>query len=549
MLTPPEPEPAASAGPAIRPPVTRNGVQLTLTALFGVVAVVLSVWRLDLEPAELTDAFGDLGRLLKRMWPPVFDDPGRIAELALETLLIALIGTVFAAVLSAPLALLAARNTAPNRAVQAVARGIITFCRAVPDLVFAVLFVRAMGIGVLPGIMALAVHSVGMLGKLFADAIEESSPDPREAVRSTGAGPLRELVSGVLPQVVPSWIATFIYRIDINLRTSVVLGYVGAGGIGFALKDSLSGLVYDKALGLVTAILVIIIAMELLSVVLRRVLLSPPRGDRTGRTAPRDPVKVSAPWTNERITRAVSSTLLAATFVYGFVLLKVDLRELLTSIGDIFQVGTRLIPPNFTLAGWKLFGAVVETVAIGVVATAVGFVLSIPFGLLSARTVSPNRVVYAVARTLIVVIRAIPELILAVVFVVAFGLGPLAGACALAIASIGFLGKLVADAAEEIDLGPVEAVRAVGGGWWAQLFSAVLPQLVPALIGNTLYMLDVNIRHSTILGIVGAGGVGFLLFESIRTVNYEFAGGIILIVFVIVFAVERLSGWIRSKVI
>ncbi|MBL7495018.1 phosphonate ABC transporter, permease protein PhnE [Frankia sp. CNm7] len=548
-MTPPEPEPAASAGPAIRPPVTRNGVQLTLTALFGVVAVVLSVWRLDLEPAELTDAFGDLGRLLKRMWPPVFDDPGRIAELALETLLIALIGTVFAAVLSAPLALLAARNTAPNRAVQAVARGIITFCRAVPDLVFAVLFVRAMGIGVLPGIMALAVHSVGMLGKLFADAIEESSPDPREAVRSTGAGPLRELVSGVLPQVVPSWIATFIYRIDINLRTSVVLGYVGAGGIGFALKDSLSGLVYDKALGLVTAILVIIIAMELLSVVLRRVLLSPPRGDRTGRTAPRDPVKVSAPWTNERITRAVSSTLLAATFVYGFVLLKVDLRELLTSIGDIFQVGTRLIPPNFTLAGWKLFGAVVETVAIGVVATAVGFVLSIPFGLLSARTVSPNRVVYAVARTLIVVIRAIPELILAVVFVVAFGLGPLAGACALAIASIGFLGKLVADAAEEIDLGPVEAVRAVGGGWWAQLFSAVLPQLVPALIGNTLYMLDVNIRHSTILGIVGAGGVGFLLFESIRTVNYEFAGGIILIVFVIVFAVERLSGWIRSKVI
>ncbi|MBL7633003.1 phosphonate ABC transporter, permease protein PhnE [Frankia sp. CN6] len=524
-------------------------MQLTLTALFGVVAVVLSVWRLDLEPAELTDAFGDLGRLLKRMWPPVFDDPGRIAELALETLLIALIGTVFAAVLSAPLALLAARNTAPNRAVQAVARGIITFCRAVPDLVFAVLFVRAMGIGVLPGIMALAVHSVGMLGKLFADAIEESSPDPREAVRSTGAGPLRELVSGVLPQVVPSWIATFIYRIDINLRTSVVLGYVGAGGIGFALKDSLSGLVYDKALGLVTAILVIIIAMELLSVVLRRVLLSPPRGDRTGRTAPRDPVKVSAPWTNERITRAVSSTLLAATFVYGFVLLKVDLRELLTSIGDIFQVGTRLIPPNFTLAGWKLFGAVVETVAIGVVATAVGFVLSIPFGLLSARTVSPNRVVYAVARTLIVVIRAIPELILAVVFVVAFGLGPLAGACALAIASIGFLGKLVADAAEEIDLGPVEAVRAVGGGWWAQLFSAVLPQLVPALIGNTLYMLDVNIRHSTILGIVGAGGVGFLLFESIRTVNYEFAGGIILIVFVIVFAVERLSGWIRSKVI
>lgn len=302
----------------------------------------------------------------------------------------------------------------------------ITFCRAVPDLVFAVLLVRAMGIGVLPGVLALALHSIGMVAKLFADAIEQTATGPREAVRSTGAGPLRELVSGVLPQVIPSWIST--------------------------------------------------------------------------------------------------------------------------SLGALVEVADRMLPPDFSLVGMRLVEAVLETLAIGLVATAIGVVLSVPLGLLAARNVAPHPAVYWCARSLVVGIRAIPELILAVVFVAAIGLGPIAGVCALGLGSIGFLGKLLADAAEEIDPGPREAIRAAGGGWWQELFSAVIPQALPAMIGSGLYLLDVNIRTSTILGIVGAGGVGFLLFEAVRTLNFEFAGAIVLIIFLVVLVIERLSGWVRSQV-
>src|SRR5690606_3094098 len=143
----------------------------------------------------------------------------------------------------------------------------------------------------------------------------------------------------------------------------------------------------------------------------------------------------------------------------------------------------------------------------------------------------------------------VPELILAVIFVAALGLGPVAGTCALAIGSIGLLAKLVADAVEEIDPGPVEAVRAVGGGWWKTLFAAVIPQAVPAMTGSTLYLLDVNIRTSTILGIVGAGGIGYLLFESIRTLNFDVAGAIVIVVFAIVYAIEGVSGWIRARLV
>ncbi|MBX9921522.1 MAG: ABC transporter permease subunit, partial [Mycolicibacterium frederiksbergense] len=153
------------------------------------------------------------------------------------------------------------------------------------------------------------------------------------------------------------------------------------------------------------------------------------------------------------------------------------------------------------------------------------------------------------ARGWILAVRAVPELILAVVFVAALGLGPIAGTCALAIGSVGFLAKLVADAVEEIDPGPMEAVRSVGGGWWKTLFSAVIPQSMPALVGSSLYLFDVNIRTSTVLGIVGAGGVGFLLFESIRTLNFDVAGAIVIIIFVIVYSIERLSGWIRSRLV
>ncbi|MGW4364703.1 phosphonate ABC transporter, permease protein PhnE [Nocardia takedensis] len=499
----------------------------------AVLATLISAWSIEFAPAALLEGLDSVGRLLERMFPPRLDEPGRIAVLALETLLMAVLGTVLAAIASVPLAFLAARNTTPHPAVYAVARGVITFCRAMPDLLFAVLFVRALGIGVLPGILALALHSIGMLGKLFADAIERTDAGPREAVCSVGGGYLRELINGVLPQAIPSWIGTFVYRVDINLRISVVLGFVGAGGIGFALQDALRGLIYPDALGIVGVILVLIAAMELLAIGVRRVLLTPSRAD------PR--------W--DRAARPACAALLIGTTVAALWRLEISPLSLLTWVGPSLEVFTRMVPPDFDALGADLFTAAGETVAIGVVATALGAVLSLPVGILAARNVTPHVVVYWLARAWVLVVRAVPELILAVIFVVALGLGPIAGACALGVGSIGFLAKLVADAVEEIDPGPMEAVRAVGGGWWKTLAAAVLPQAMPAIVGSTLYLLDVNIRTSTVLGIVGAGGVGFLLFESIRTLNFEVAGAIVAVIFVIVYAIERVSGWIRSLLV
>ncbi|WP_374613612.1 phosphonate ABC transporter, permease protein PhnE [Gordonia sp. (in: high G+C Gram-positive bacteria)] len=521
------------ADPSARKRPGWNRAVLPGIAVGGLVATLICAWWIDFAPGTLIYGIEDIVALIERMLPPRLGDPGRISVLALETLLMAVLGTVLAAIASVPLAFLAARNTSPHPAVQAVARAIITFCRAMPDLLFAVLFVRALGIGVLPGILALALHSIGMLGKLFADAIEQVDEGPREAVRSTGVGYVREMVNAVVPQCVPAWIGAFVYRIDINLRMSVVLGFVGAGGIGFALQDALRGLIYPRALGIVLVILVIIAAMELLAIGIRRVLLTP------------SPMRPGL----ERAVRTGFGLLVVAATVAAMVVLEITPWALIAWIPPAVEVFGRMIPPDFSTLGADLFDAAFQTVAIGVVSTAIGAVLFIPVGILAARNVTPHTAVYWGARAWILVVRAVPELILAVVFVAALGLGPVAGTCALAIGSIGLLAKLVADSVEEIDPGPVESARSVGCGWWKTLFAVVIPQAMPSIVGSGLYLLDVNIRTSTVLGIVGAGGIGFLLFESIRTLDFEVAGAIVLIIFVIVYTIERLSGWIRSRLV
>lgn len=541
-------ETAASSHKAfLLPPVTRERTTLWIMLASLIPLTLWGAGHIEFDLRALGSGFNDVANLLARMLPPEVSDPPRVFDLLLETLMMALLGTVLATLISIPLAFCAAANTTPHPLVHRAARMIITMCRAIPDLVFAVLFVRALGIGIMPGILALGLHSVGMMAKLFADAIESSESGPREAVRATGAGRMGELLMGVLPQVVPSWIGTFIYRIDINLRTSVVLGFVGAGGIGFALQDSLRGLMYENAMGIVLIILLVIAAMEILSIGLRRTLLNPSFSGPAPRAIGPDSA-IRPPWNRERIMRTAAGSAVVVAVFCSMAALRINPLTPLLNMGEIAAVFGKLLPPSIDGVEVLLIQAAIETLAIGLVATVIGAVLAVPVGVLAASNISPSAPVYFAARTLVLVVRAIPELILAVVFVAAIGLGPMAGAMALAVGTIGFLGKLVADSIEEIPLGPLEAVRAVGGGWWDQLLNAVIPQTMPQLVGHLMYMLDVNIRTSTVLGIVGAGGIGFLLMESVRTLNFNVAGTIILLIFAIVFIIERLSAWIRKHV-
>src|SRR5262249_55212405 len=153
--------------------------------------------------------------------------------------LMAVAATAISALMAFPLALLAARNTTPHPAVSFVARLLIVVFRAMPGLVLALIFWSALGNGTLPGTLGLGLHSIGMVGKLLADAVEESDPGPAEALRAAGAGRLQIALGAVVPQVIPGFASTLLYRLEINMRDSAVVGLVGGAGVGFFLQSAL----------------------------------------------------------------------------------------------------------------------------------------------------------------------------------------------------------------------------------------------------------------------------------------------------------------------
>ncbi|HSL57851.1 MAG TPA: phosphonate ABC transporter, permease protein PhnE [Acidimicrobiales bacterium] len=615
-------EPAAPTRPGeldldtvpLRPPWPWRRVVL---AAIAVTLVALTWWgfgRTGFSIGAVIDGWADMRRLIDRMLPIRFDDLDRTVELAIETFFIAFVGTALAITLSIPIAFMAARNTTVHRFAFGTARGFIVMMRAIPDLVFALIFVRAIGLGgvggIVAGILAIGLNSIGMVGKLYADAIEQIDEGPREAVLSTGATRNQAIVTGALPQVLPAFIGVGLYRLDINFRTSTVLGYVGAGGIGQLLQLYLSGLRYDRALGVTVVIVVLVLAVEFLSAAVRKSILGgvdpyaerrltrrlgrgirrvlgrgrvdevpiPVVGaapahhhsdevelvdpeaarlldlsDRVDPNAavplPFDRETLRPPWTPQRRRMAFYSGLALVTLVVSFWSTGVKPWDLLTSFGDILSVSTRLIPTSFDWFTPDLRAGLIETLAMALVSTFIGLTMAIPLAFLAARNVAPARWIYAAARTIVVVVRAIPELILAVLFVAALGLGPFPGVLALSIGTIGFATKLFADSIEEVRQGPRDAIDATGATRLQESFTGVLPQAMPAIIGTSLYILDINIRASTILGIVGAGGIGFYLIQATRTLNWETVGGIILMVFVTVYLIERLSGWVRKQLI
>lgn len=245
----------------------RGGI--TLVLLFVVVQALIVV---EARPQDLITGVHGMADIVRRAMPPDVQKFGSELWPALETIDIAIFGTIAGVVLAIPLAVLAAANVCPSRPVYFVARAVIGFARAVPDLVWALFFVTAVGLGPFPGGLALAVHSVGMLGRLFAETIEQMDMAPIDALALTGARRLQIFTHGVVPSVLPSLLGIALYRLDENIRSSLVLGFVGAGGIGFRLLTAMNLFQYREVSLLLIITFVIVLTAERLSAVLREKL-------------------------------------------------------------------------------------------------------------------------------------------------------------------------------------------------------------------------------------------------------------------------------------
>ena len=233
------------------------------------IAAAWSVSALDIEWAFFADAHEQAADLISRMWPPRWTYLPRIVQPLIETLHIATLGTMIAIVFALPVAFLAARNTTYNQATWLIGRAMLVMSRSINTVIWGLLFVAIFGPGPVAGICAVAARSIGFIAKLVAEAIEEVDAGQIEAVESTGASTLQVYGVAILPQILPVLIGTSIYRWDINVRESSVLGFVGAGGIGLLLYASINQFAWSQAIVILIAILGIVIISEALSAYVR----------------------------------------------------------------------------------------------------------------------------------------------------------------------------------------------------------------------------------------------------------------------------------------
>jgi len=205
----------------------------------------------------------------------------------------------------------------------------------------------------------------------------------------------------------------------------------------------------------------------------------------------------------------------------------------------------RMIPPDFSR--WELLSSgILESLEMALAASFAGMLIAIPIGLCAASNLAP-RPVYLVARGIIVLTRTFHEVIIAILFVKIFGFGPLAGVLTLIVASVSFVAKMLAEDIENMSPGQLEAIRATGASFPKMLIYGIAPQIMPRYLGVSIYRLDANIRHSTVVGIVGAGGIGQTLSATFSRYDYDFSLAILLCIIALVFIGEFFSNWVRGR--
>ena len=512
--------------PASHDPASRS-------RLIGTLAALVILWPLfqaaEVKPGVLFDA-GNLkviGHFLAGFLPPESGPEflGFLGKAVLETLAIATAGLALAFSLAVPLAYLASTAGRERPALNPLTRSLLTLLRGIPELVWALLFVRVFGLGPAAGVLALGLTYGGMLGKVYAEILESVDAAPAKALRHSGASRPLAILYGLLPQAAKELASYTVYRWECAIRASVVMGFVGAGGLGQLMDQAMKMLNGGEAASILLAFMVLVFAADALSGWLRRALDTPPA------THP-SPFG----WRSQLLMAAASIGIIAS---YRF--LDLGFGELLSadaarSMGE-FVSG--FFPPDVS-PEWlgKVGKGIWETLAISIVGTLLAAVAGLLLALPAPR---------APFNFLLNTLRSVPELVWATITALAVGLGPFAGALALALHTAGVLGRLYAEALANAPRLPTRALQQSGAGSGMAFLYGTLPGAAPQLIAYTLYRWEMNIRMAAILGFVGAGGLGQLLYFELSLFHYAQASTVIIAMLALSIAVDQASAWLRQR--
>ncbi|HEY0759115.1 MAG TPA: ABC transporter permease subunit [Acidisarcina sp.] len=532
-----------------------------------IVLVVLAGWNahVDLRLLVSHQMWTSIADLLVRLFPPdlSFSFLKVALRATLTTAATAVVATVLSASLAMPLGVLASGRLWRNgiaddqggpsilKALSWMTLHVMGVIRSVPDLVWALLFVAGLGLGPLPGTLALVISYTALLGRVYADIFDEADVRPLEALRGLGATRLQMLLFGILPQSRALLTSYTLYSFECCVRSAAVLGFVGAGGLGYEISLSSRLFEFSQVLTLIGCFVLLLFLVDLLSRAMRGRIVTP---SETGvRASKRGDVFKRPLVSRSFIGVALLGVLFASLPVAG---LRWDNFAASDTIPNLARFARSLFRPEWSPAFLREVGVLaLQTISISVLGTVTGAVLGLMLAfpatrLRSARHESLERswllrmrgeVVFWLARLVSNLLRATPELVWVLVCVIAVGFGPFAGAIALGLHTGGVLGKLFAETMEESPQEQVEALLAFGATPLQCMFWALLPQSWPMMRRYILLRWDMNLRAATILGLVGGGGLGQALYNDVQLGDYGKVSTLIAAVIVLVVASDWLS--------
>jgi phosphonate transport system permease protein len=469
-----------------------------------------------------------------------------VAGKMVETIAIGLMATLFSTVLALPLSFLAAHNVMSRvpggPAVYYVMRTILNVVRAVDTVVWGLIVIVWVGLGSFAGVIALTIHSVAALGKLYSEEIEHIDPGPVEALTATGANLVQTIRYGIIPQIIPPFLAYTLLRWDINMRSATVIGFVAGGGIGFFVVETIRAGGYQQYATALWAVAVVIILVDAISARWReRILRDQPR-EETKRTA------------LNTLRRVVYILLLAAAFIYCWGVTEIDLRDLFQPAPTFLRLVSDFVRIDLTPEVLQVvIQQMLVTIFQALLATTFGALVALPFSFLAAKNLTGRSCVliwlYYASRAIFNVLRSIEALLYVAIFIFWVGIGPFAGMMALAVTTFALIGKLFSEAIENIESGPIEAVTATGANPLQVINYAILPQIVPPFVSYLIYQWDINIRMATIIGFAGGGGIGLTLSTYFGSLQYHKAGTVVAIIVIVVALMDFASARLREKLV
>lgn len=516
--------------------IRKQRALMALKIAMGLMALIGLSFGVSLNPLRFVQGLPSMLDLVKRMLSPNWSYVTSVMPVMVETLQMAFIASCMGSVIAIPLALLSSSNVAPSQKLSSLLNACFALLRTIPSLVWAILLVSIFGLGKFSGILALAMTSILMSQRLLRESIEGVNDNQLNAGISVGASIIQVLRYSVFPIILPAIVSTFFMTLETNMRHATVLGFVGAGGIGQLMWRDLNHLRYDNIATLVFMLFICVLMIDTMSFLIRRYSSKPRQMYQS--------VKGHFCYSLFKMMLVIS----------GSVMLYMLLRQALSISPERFMLGleqsgqmlSRML--RLDVSYWpQVFIGLLESLVIALFATCVGGIVTLLVTYVTAYNASPNRYVSFLMKACVNALRTFPPIVLAIIFFRGVGPGPMAGALALSVYTVGVLTKLYAETIEHVPVNLENSLRVTGASSVSMYVHGLYPHTRAHFFSLMLYRLESNMRASTILGIIGAGGIGSLLSTHIAWRNWERVGMILVAMTLMIIAIDFISSILRKR--